>query len=137
MDLSQKFKTILIIDQIHPAMTSIYMSFSVSMTIIHSCFFVFQKTQSFILAFLFVFLKLSHQKHRLSYSQDLPESKKWRHFHLLLKYWSAHGTHTHTFIRRHTVRLTTDQSHWQSKPHFIHEEGESINESMMIMYFIV
>lgn len=54
-------------------------------------------------------------------------------FHLLLKYWSARGTHTHTFIRRHTVRLTPDQSHWQSKPHFIQKERESINESMMIM----
>lgn len=43
-------------------------------------------------------------------------------FHLLLKYWSAWSTHTHTFIRRHTVRLTPDQSHWQSKPHFIQRE---------------
>lgn len=89
----------------------------------HSCFFfVFQKRQSFILAFFFVF-KLSHKKtHCLSYSQDLPESKKWRRFHLHLKYWSAHGTHTHTFIRRHIVRLTPAQSHWQSKPHFKREK---------------
>lgn len=79
---------------IHPAMTSIHISFRVSMTIIHSCIF-------------FVFLKLSHQKHPLSYAQDRPESKKWRPFpsppEILISTWY---THPHIHLKAHSSSYT-------------------------------
>lgn len=93
---------------IHPAMTSIYISFGVPMTIIHSCLF--------FLSFLSYPTKNTLS---LTLRTSLKASSEGL-FHLLLKYWSARSTHT--FIRRHTVRLTQDQSHWQSKPHFIQKE---------------
>lgn len=120
----QKFKTILITDQmhtmcfhIHPAMTSIYISFRVSMTIIHSCFF----------------LSFSSYPTKNTLSHTLRTGLRARSeglFHLLLKYWSARGTHIHTFIS--TQFVLHQINHTDNQNHTLYKKRESINESMMI-----
>ncbi len=127
MDFTQKFKTNLITDQmhticfhIHPAMTSIYISFRVPMTINHSCFF-FCLSQA-----------IPPKTPSLSHSGPAWEQAA-KGFSIFSWNTDQHEVHTPTHSLEGTQFVLHQINHTDNQNHTLYKERESIHKSMMIM----